>query len=113
MYFCTYYNYNNIIYCIQIFWVGLEEWHKTKIKHLVYNDPDAATPILIDVPFWKCSYHCYLDILFSCGLDPNDYPWQIGPYPCPLTWVSYMESTFQFCVVSNLISSHLICGAFN
>ena len=94
-----------------MFWVGLDEWRKTKIKHLVYNYPGDTTAMLIDVPFWKCSFHCYLDIVIFCGLDPKDYPWQIGPYPCPLTWVSYMESTFQFClfyISINLNSCHTI-----
>lgn len=89
----------------------MDEWHKRKIKHPVFVDPDDTTPTIIDVPFWKCSHQCYLDILLLCCLMPEDYPWEIGPYPCPLTWVSYMESTFQFSFcfqTSHYITSHPI-----
>lgn len=53
------------------------------------------------MPFWKCSHVCYEELVLFCRLSIEDYPWCIGPYPSPMTWVSYMESTFQFSLINH------------
>ena len=81
-----------------MFWVGIDRWLKTTISHHVYQNPaDKQEGIVseIAVPFYKVSHVCYQDILLLCKLRIEDYSWSIGPYPCPLTWVSFMESTFE------------------
>ena len=79
--------------------MGVDDWKSVKCPHMVYeNEQHRAIGLtkIINIPYWKCSYICYMDILTFCGLAFEDYPWKIGPYPCPLSWVSYMDSTFQF-----------------
>ena len=103
-----------------MFWVGIKEWLNVTMKYPIYNKPqDAANRQikLIDIPFWKCSHHCYLDILLVTQCDEKDYPFEIGPFPCPLAWVSFMESTFQFSLnyhvlnhitLNNITSQYLV-----
>lgn len=81
------------------------------MRYPIFQNPtnaEKAVVTLIDIPFWKCSHECYLDILLLTNLDVCDYPFEIGPYPSPLSWVSYMDSTLQLC----LISTHLIISNF-
>lgn len=82
-----------------MFFIGIDAWLNVSCEHWVYQNihhQQIGHKTLIKIPFWKCSYICYLDILLLCELRVEDYPWEIGPYPCPMSWVSYMESTFQF-----------------
>ena len=95
---------------IQMFFVGIKQWFLIKMKYPIYNnvkDEKQGQVSIIDIPYWKCSHHCYLDLCLLTQCDPKDYPYQIGPYPCPLAWVSYMDSTLQL-RSHNIISYHII-----
>jgi len=77
------------------------------MKYLIYDGLENAInniSKLIDIPFFKCSHHCYLIILTAIQESLKDYPFEIGPYPSPLSWVSYMDSALQF---SHIITSHI------
>lgn len=72
------------------------------MDYIVYLNAEAAKNndvSTIKIPFFKCTPACFLDIMRVIrDLELPDYRFEIGPYPSPLTWVSYMESTFQFCL---------------
>ena len=67
------------------------------IVYLSAADAKIGKTSIIKIPLWKCSHVCYLDILqVIYDIELADYPFEYGPYPSPYSWVSYMESTFQF-----------------
>lgn len=87
----------------QIFWVGKDAWLKIKMDYLVF-DAKQNEIRLIQIPFWKTNPPCYVQILFFITQSIDNYPYEIGPYPSPLSWVSYMDSMFQL----SYICSHCI-----
>lgn len=68
------------------------------MDYLVYENKKAwwnCTPTIIKIPYWKATHHHYQELLTVCQLRIADYPFEYGPYPSPLSWVSYMDSIFE------------------
>ena len=84
---------------MQLLWVGWDEWHNTTSKMIVYMSPKdqkQQKQTTITVPYWTASIVCYEDILLLCKLSIKDYPAEIGPFPCPESYVKYMDSLLQY-----------------
>ena len=71
------------------------------MDYLVYNNQRDAwngKTTTIKIPYWKGTHKHYLPILTACKLLLADYPFEYGPYPSPLSWVSYMDSILELSV---------------
>lgn len=54
----------------------------------------------IKIPYWKCGHQHYLEILTLIKKPLSDYPFEYGPYPSPLSYVSFMDSILELRILS-------------
>ena len=80
----------------------MSAWKGIQSRYLVYfsrEDKENGNAQEIPVPYWKAQLPEYEDILTWTKLLIKDYPVEIGPYPCPETFVSFMDSLLQYVII--------------